>query len=455
MEKTTFKYSRNTFSIICFAMLLTTSCKKFVDIDLPADKITADGVFTNDASAIAGINGVYYYVNNTALSTVTYPALFSDELTMLNASGLYLQSQENSYDPTSPDFGFFTNYYKAINAANAILENVDKSVTVTDSIKKQVKGEAAFLRAFCHFKLLNLYGNVPLITMTDVTKTATQGNTPLETIYKGIIADLNSAYDLVADRYPSDNRARANKNVVSALLAKVYLYHKEWANAETAATRVITATGDYSLPNDLNTIFQAGSNETIWQLWNQNGYTSVGVSFIPSVTSTVSYQVRDELLDAFEENDKRKTAWLKAGTDGAANLYYPYKYKQRTTASGTAAEYQVQLRLGELYLIRAEARAQQDDVPGAMEDLTKLRERTGLLEVTADSQEEALLKVEQERRVELFCEEGNRWFDLNRTGRTEYWLELVKTDFPERAVLLPYPQNIVNSNPNLIQNTGY
>ena len=246
---------QNCSNLILIALIiLLSSCKKFVDTNLPADRITATGVFSNDASAIAGIGGVYYTINNIASSSTIYPTLFSDEITIANAGGLNLQAQENSYDPTSADFNFWTNYYKAIYAANAILENVDNS-TITDSVKTQVKGEAKFLRAFSNFKLLNFYGNIPLITTTNVKSAGQEGNKDQELIYKAIIDDLNDATTMVSSYYPSASRARANKSVVNALLAKVYLYHREWSNAEATATKVISASTTYNLNTDLNAVF--------------------------------------------------------------------------------------------------------------------------------------------------------------------------------------------------------
>src|SRR5690606_9238139 len=109
-------------------------------------------------------------------------------------------------------------------------------------------------------------------------------------------------------------------------------------------------------------------------------------------------------------------------------------------------EYMVQFRLAEQYLIRAEARAEQNQVADGLADLNVVHLRSNEAAVTAADKDDLLLKVEHERRLELMTEEGLRWFDLNRTGRTEYWLAPLKPTFTSKAVLLPYPTSILLSN---------
>jgi hypothetical protein len=429
-------------------------CKRFVDTPLPSNQIVPEVIFTNDATATSVLLGAYALINNIDGSKNYYTDLFSDDIYMPNAGSNVQIAQENTYSENSNSFQFFENYYKAIFTANSILEALQGQTGVTDSTAKLLKGESEFIRAYCHFQLVNFYGTPPLITTTNVKVSAYVGNTPTTQIYASIISDLLDAYNLVGTNYPGSDRVRANKSAVSALLAKAYLYKKDWVDAETEATRQIN-NATYSLSTDLTTVFVKGSTETIWQLWSSTAYTSQGSTYIPANTATVIYTLRPGLLAAFEASDKRYTNWVRQGTGASASFYYPYKYRQRTTTTGATIEYQVQLRLAEQYLIRAEARAQQNNVTGGVADLNVIRTRAGLPNSTAATASALLLAIEQERRIELMVESSNRWFDLNRTSRTAYWLAPQKPTWIARDTLLPYPTYILLANPNLHQTVGY
>lgn len=437
-------------------LLLTTgcwSCNKFVDTPVPANLITPDAVFSSETSAAAALLGAYYSILNTAGGVHLYGTDFSDEIIAVSPGSILDQALNNTYDNTS-DYQFFTNFYKTIYNCNAILGAVPRSKTLSDSAVTLLSGESRFLRAYAHFRLMNFYGSIPLITTTNVEVTATEPRTPVALIYDSIISDLKAAYASLPATYPSAERVRANKWAAGALLARVYLYAKDWTDAERVAGQVI-GSGIYSLPADLNTVFLKGSNETIWQLWQQNGFTSQASTWIPTQTTNVIYYARPGLLGAISSGDKRKTSWLKAGTGPGSGLYYPYKYKQRTTASGTAMEDLVQLRLAEMYLVRAEARAGLGHVSEGLADVNVIRERAGLSDTTATDAGGLLLEVEQERRIEFMMEDGQRWCDLTRTGRAGFWIGPVKPTWQARDTLLPFPQTILLANPNLKQTPGY
>ncbi len=120
-------------------------------------------------------------------------------------------------------------------------------------------------------------------------------------------------------------------------------------------------------------------------------------------------------------DDKRLANWTGfRKLSSGATVYFPYKYKVRTNTSGALTEYSMVMRLAEQFLIRAEARIQQDKLDDGRADLDSVRIRAGLLPLPVNLDKDALLlAVEQERKVELFVEWGHRWFDLKRTGRAD------------------------------------
>ncbi|GAA6765739.1 hypothetical protein AAFH68_16770 [Flavobacterium sp. CGRL1] len=114
------------------------------------------------------------------------------------------------------------------------------------------------------------------------------------------------------------------------------------------------------------------------------------------------------------------------------------------------------IRLAEMYLIRAEARARQGELSNSKEDLDKIRNTAGLSNTTAAAQEEILDAILRERRVEFFSEFGHRFLDLKRFGALDKALSSKKASWQTTDRLLPLPQRELNLNPNLEpQNTGY
>jgi hypothetical protein len=449
------KYIQNFKGNILIAIVLLAlpiaSCKKFVTEDIPNNQLFASAIFQDSNSLTAALNGVYATISSIN-NTFTQPSLFADELTSTNTGGLDFYAQNNSYTQDQ-DFGFSGYYYSAIYQANAILLGIDNATSLPVSLRNQVKGECLFLRAFSYFQLVNFYGGVPLIKVTDPNVTATIGNSSAAIVYQSIIADLTTAATLVPNTYAVADRTRANLQTVNALLAKACLYTQNWANAETAATAVI-GSGLYTLPSDLNTVFVSTGTETIWQWWNQQGY-SIGINYVPFTTSFITYAARPGLVNAFDATDRRKNAWLQAGTGTAASTYYPYKWKLRTTTTGKI-EYMIQLRLGEIYLIRAEARAQQNNLTGGLADLYMTRNRAGLMQPLSITTSAQLLDaVAQERRKELMFEAGNRWFDLNRTGQMVSVISAIKPNIDTHLSLLPFTRTTLLNNANLKQNPGY
>ena len=462
-------YYRNKTCKIFFGILFISiticSCKKFVSLPLPDTQITAAAIFSDSTSLQAAVNGVYSNLASTASNAFTQPSLFADELiSSSTAYGNDGAAQTNSYTPAN-DFGFFTTYYATIYQANAILAGID-SANASKAQIDQIKGECLFIRAFSYFELVNFYGATPLYTGTDVKTNALLPNSSPENVYLQIITDLNNAVQLLAEDYvvpaysnpPAEipQRTRANKQTANALLARVYLYTKDYPKAITASSAVISSTL-YTLNPDVNAVFVSTSTETIFQLWNQNGYTVGAQGYIPyDPGNTFAFTVRPELVASFEPGDNRKDAWLQSGTGTQANYYYPYKWKQQSTTPGSL-EYLILFRLAEIYLIRAEALAQTNDVNDGLADIYVIRERAGLMApISAVTTSDQLLDaVASERRVELCFENGHRWFDLNRTGKTVSVLSPVKPAIDPHIELLPFPLSILKLNPHLKQNPGY
>ncbi|UII24721.1 RagB/SusD family nutrient uptake outer membrane protein [Fulvivirga maritima] len=106
--------------------------------------------------------------------------------------------------------------------------------------------------------------------------------------------------------------------------------------------------------------------------------------------------------------------------------------------------------MAEVYLIRAEARAQQSKIDLARDDVNAIRSRANVADVTTENVEELLVFIALERERELFAEFGHRWFDLKRRGEADAVLgALEDKEWTTSDQWFPIPQSAVKSNPNL------
>jgi hypothetical protein len=506
LSKLTNKYRYTFFPLFTAIVLGMGSCKKLVDVGKPVSTITTEDAFTTNAKANSTVAGIYSQMMNNNGSMyfsnggmTIYAGLSSDELT--NFSGTVnpqdYQFYTNTLLATSPTPGslFWTPAYKNIYNANAVMEGIAASTAtgLGDSVRKELTGEAKFIRAFNYFYLTNLFGDVPMPLVTDFNQTSLLKRLPQADVYKQIVQDLTAAQSLLPGDYSvgGGERVRVNKWAATALLARVYLYQQDWANAETQANAII-ANSQYSLAPVLTNVFNKNSTEAIWQLQQNNTYkpynaTWEGTNFIPTFRwSSLAasdqagillgfsiyaayvippYYFSPGYINNFEPGDKRKTLWTDSTPSPAIApyngkvYYYPVKYTvQLGLTGGPITQYYMMLRLAEQYLIRAEARAQQGtNLSGAAADLNALRSRAGLANTTAANKTDLLTAVMHERQTELFAEWGHRWLDLKRTGKAGSVLGAIATKQPwsDNQLLYPIPLLDLTNDPNLVQNNGY
>jgi hypothetical protein len=463
--------------IIGLGILLTNlNCKKFVAVPPPVTGLVNTSVYSTNATAASALTGIFITMagngiggGNYGISVLT--GLSADELKLFSASpDIFLNhSYINALQSKDGTF-LWGDLYNCIYQVNSALTGISASQGVTPSMSQQLIGEAKFIRAFCYFYLVNIYGDVPLVLTVDYKINATIPRSSKDEVYQQIIADLKDAQSLLTDNYltPSGanttSRVRPNKIGATALLARVYLYQQKWSNAESEATSVINNT-NYSLLTDLNSVFLSTSEETIWQLEiPDNGLnTADGSTFLPTYLTSSGpdgsypFTLQDSLALGFESGDLRQSNWTTSLTIGSTTYYYPFKYKLYQGTPTT--EYPVILRLAEQYLIRAEARAQQGNLAGAEEDLNAIRTRAGLPNTTATTQSDLLTAILKERRFEFFTEYGHRWFDLKRTDTINSVMTIVTPQkggtWQSTAQFFPIPFTEIQADPKLTQNPGY
>jgi len=477
-----------------FCLLLTmvigmalslASCKKFVEIPPPNTQLVTTSVFANNATATSAQIAIYAQMwgNAESYSLAVNMGLYSDELQNYSTGSGQIQLYSNSLTSgTGPNT--WQDYYQYIFYANLVISGLQSTAGCSPAVKNQLTGEALFVRAFCHFYLTNTYGDVPLALTTDPNITGKLSRTPRLQVMQQVIADLQSAQNLLNSNYVdgtdtvvTTERVRPNKSAALSLLARAYLYMGDYSKnpsssyyvkADSAASAVI-ANSEYSL-SLLSDVFLENSSEAIWQWQTPQPTiydTQDGANFIltgaPSTGSTNFTTISTQLLNAFEPGDQRLVNWIGSITEGATTYYFPYKYKVGNAYLNQ--EYTMVLRLGEQYLIRAEARAHDGNSGGAVSDLNMIRSRAALPNYAGATDQASLLAaILHERQVELFAEWGHRWFDLERTGNAPVVMggqngvcqyKGGTWNSNNYQLLFPVPQSDILVDHNLTQNTGY
>jgi hypothetical protein len=437
-------------------LISISSCKKTIEVGDPPNVLTPGKVFDNDAAATSATLGDYISLKTFDANFVAYVDQYVDELTQPTLNATSTEFANGTLSTSNGAVASIWQYlYITIYRANANIEGLSSAKSLTDSVKKQCMGEALFIRAYSFLNLVNIFGDVPLITTTDVQQTSITPRSPVAEIYNQIVTDLTQAETLLTTNYPTSDKIRANKWAAAALLARVYLYRKNWQQAELTSSSVI-GSNSYQL-SSISSMFYQNSTEAIWQLWNATGYTGLSM-LVPASSGVPSYTISNNLLSVMESGDLRRTNWMKEITSGGKTYTSPYKYKLRTTTTGANAEYTMYLRLAEQYLIRAEARANlNSNLTGAIADLNVIRSRAGLNSLSsASNQSQILAAIVKERRVELFAEGGQRYFDLKRTGDLNNTMSQLKSTWNNlSSPLFPIPQAQRSINPSISQNPGY
>lgn len=448
------------------AVLMLTSCKKFLTTDLSESEVVTETVFSSDENATSALLGIYHtliasdFAGGGGGGIPVLTGLSGDELTNPRQSSTYIFFERNNLPADNQLVKkLWADAYKIIYQTNSVLEGVAGSSKLTTTVRKLARGEALAIRAYCYFTLSNTFGAVPLLLNADYRANAIKPRTNIAEVRKQVIADLLEAQPLLSDEDVAPEKIRMNKAAALALLAKVYLYEKEWQKAIDASATILSG-NKYSIETDLNQVFVKGSREVIWQLATDNiGYARDGGAFYVSRIGSVSVPLRDALVTSFEANDMRVANWIGSFNDGTRIWKFAHKYKVRSAAQPPTENYVV-FRLAEQYLIRAEALANLNRLADAIADLDTVRARANLpLFATTKpgiNQADLLDAIMTERRHELFSEGGNRWFDIARLEKSQQILGTIKPDWSINDLLYPVPQLEIDKNENLKpQNAGY
>jgi len=317
--------------------------------------------------------------------------------------------------------------------------------------KDQFLGEAYFVRALSYFDLARGWGGVQLI----LTPTRLPGDhsgikrSSLADTYAQVLSDLNKAETLLT---ATTNRNRATRKTVWALKARYFLYQQQWDSAASNASRIIDDAANYKLLAPYSAFFAGNAVATAESVFEiaysvsfKNGHYNWWLP--PALGGRREWAPNTQLVSLL--NDAAVgggRSALIAQTAPPGNLWYGKLYYR--TPTGTDPAYLI--RVAELYLIRAEARARLDQLEAALADINAVRARAGIAPAAAGTQQALLLAIENERQLE-FAFEGDRWFNLVRTGRVAAVLGLNDSN----RYRFPIPADELLADKDLEPNPGY
>lgn len=405
------KTMKNRTAIIFIVLLiLSSSCEEYLEVE-PSSSLLAEDAFNTKNDIVYGINGCYdalQFSGYYGRTLININDLASDNA--YNGGTILEYGQVNNNNILEDNAlieGIWTDIYTAINRVNTIIDVLD-DIELNVEERTEFESELRFLRALHYYNLFTLFGEVPL--KDKPTKDLGNINVPLspvEDIQQFMLDDLSFAMGNLGNTTPT----KATNYAVETLRARIYLYRQEWDSVVNITTRIINS-GNFTLEDEYTDLFTTEEGpESIFEVdFNAQDKNRLAEYFFPNnLNGRYEMAPEQDLIDAYEANDKRKAATI----DEAGNNPYVKKYENLTDGSDNVYVF----RFAEIYLMRAEANTQRGTgTINIKSDINKIRIRAGLSGVPGSSQEDLLLAIEKERRLE-FAFEGQRWSDLTRTGR--------------------------------------
>lgn len=436
--------------IILFAsLILTLNACDFLDIP-PQNFLSSAAFYETEEDFEQAINGAYAglypiynedYIMGEIRSDNTHYIFKSGDRGGQNVQreqiADFMEDPSNRYTNNR-----WSNSYILIARTNQILSSIEKPV-FSETVKKNIKGQALFLRAFTYFYLVQYFGDVPLhlVPSTGLHDVALP-KTPINEIYKQIVADLNEATILLPTK-KEQTKGRVTNGTANMLLAHIYMTLKQYVEAETVLKELILSQ-QYALLADYSSIFELSnknSSESIFEIQYLQGTMGIQSNFIykfiPGLLDTKELTgvygnnqsfggwntPTDDLLQSYELGDKRKEASIGYYVDEKGNSYpYVKKYLHSHLNFDNTDDNWPVYRYANALLLLAEALNEQDKSAEAITYInnvfgeTSIRARAGLNAITTSDQHSLRELIIKERRIELAFE-NHRWLDLVRTGK--------------------------------------
>lgn len=507
------------FSLIIAFTLLFASCGKDLN-QVPISQGTTLTFYQSPSDFIQGVNAVYSDLRAYPDRLLNLSEIRSDNIYGVSDLGVRDWDPINSFQKAITGNTYveeaWNTDFNGIFRANTVIEQIKKNGSYINSatLATRLDAEVHFLRAFYYFDLVKYFGKVPVI---DHTVLASEANTiprsSVTDVYKLIIADLQTAIANLPASYTGVDVGRASKYAAEALLAQVYMTRSgptydvegpglglsEW-NLALPLLQDIINSGLFALNTNFANIFSyanqsptsTGNKEAVFDVMYVTGAS--GTSSIYGATypwglapniffktlndsksngSLEAIPVSNDLLSKYATGDVRKAftvhtaPYNNAGSTETRPFFQKYLdfTKIPTTSRFDWGINFIAIRYTDIMLLKAECvlhgapGSQATDVDAVV---NQIRTRAGIGAVPLVNV--TLAQLFDERRRE-FADEGNRWFDLQRSGNLittmNTWMTTEDTKLQMKPVVAgyivyPVPQSQLDAAPGLYtQNTGY
>ena len=502
------------YTFLILVSLFTLSCNKdFLDVPVQG----AATAQSDPALAEKLVTGVYNTLisgdafgsgDSHGIAFISMTNIISDQAdkgsTASDQAGIIGELDNFSFSPTNIFIGsLWSGHFNAIARCNQALKALENS-SVDEVTKNRFIGEVRFLRGYYYFNMVRYFGGVPAVVRVPASAADANDDPTFKTratadeIYKIIVEDMQFAVDNTPLRNGTDV-GRVNKGLAQAMLAKVYLYRKDWQKVLDLTTEVVNSNmyalvPDYAVlwrhegNNSTESIFeiQTGTyNNTdfgvrgycVWQgprVGGKGGWTDLGFGFCTPTRAFVNSYAPGDLrkkatIIEIDDSGTHKGTILYDGyripsKDSVENFFYNYKayHSELKTIEpylGNRDNKQKNihiLRFADVLLMQAEAANELGNQGLALQNINAIRKRAGLSDVNVSGGEALRNAIWNERHFELALEH-DRYFDIIRQGRASEVMSADGKNFKKGThELFPIPALQIELSGGLLkQNDGY
>ncbi|SEN64434.1 Starch-binding associating with outer membrane [bacterium A37T11] len=482
------------FKIYVFAsLLLCAACSKKLDLT-PASSYNTEDFYKTDKDLRQALYGAYGGLRS--IHGYEYPLLMEGLSDNTNTALNTTNTPTARFGFTSGDdriLAVWSAYWTIINRTNQILDHIDAATFVNEASRPILKGETQFIRAYCYFQLGWIFGGMPLIDhVISAEETAKTSRSTQEETFQFAATELQAAAAVLPDEQTGDNLGRATKYAANGILARLYLYTKNYAAAKPVLEAILANSNltPYASFEDCFLNTKDNGSEHVFQIQYTSGLNSQGnplvYSLVPENIQTDLFPkggrstwlaVSNDLYENYEEGDLRRDITIQKGYTTNNNVVDQNTLLFIKFAHGSIPDKKEDndvnlsiVRITDVQLMYAEV-LNELGYQGSGQALTLIndvRHRAGLAALgatDAPSQETFREVLYKERRLE-FAGEFLRWFDIVRQGpdkATSIFADFLKrpeegggtTKFDAHYLLMPIPDSEIRNNPALTQNPGY
>ncbi len=462
---------KHRFSLtLAVAACLSTACTdSFFDLE-PSDNVTTDKVYKTAEDFDIAVIGCY--------SKLQTQVSFFTELCEYRSDNLYLSAPttgtQDRYDidrfADKPSNGIlqdaWANFNNGVYRCNLVLDKID-SADFDESLKKQYKAEALFIRALTYFNMYRFWGGIP---MTDKVVTIAEalkiGRSSKQQVYDFLTRDLTLIItnNMLPQSYTGENTGRITMGAAKALLGKVHLTFHQWEAARDVLSQII---GKYALmktPEEVFSVDNKMNDEIIFAVRFNKDIEGEGHGFWFSIANlTDNNNQTQSLKGCYTDDDKRKKLIEYVKVENRVCLMNKFKDTRNTTYN-TVGNDQIILRYADVLLMYAEALNEigysSSQTSAAMTALNAVHTRScnSAIQITELPDKERFRKAIMLERQREFPYEGQRWFDLIRMGGVQEAMKAEGHEIKEYQYLYPIPKTElerVNNEQLLWQNPEY